>query len=209
MIFDPFCGCGTTIYATQEVGDRTWIGCDVAILAIKIIRESLAEKYRLAEGTDFNIDGIPSSVEAAELLFLKDAHQFQHWAVERVGGFPLKKRGADRGIDGRIYYESKPGLKGMVISVKGGKTGPTHVRDLIGVMESEPDTEMAGFICLQEPTKLMMAAANAAGTLTYNDVSYPKVQILSIRAILEDKREFVTPSKIGSRIATGQSALPL
>ncbi len=209
VILDPFCGCGTTIYAAQEVGQRIWIGCDVAILAVKIIREVLAEKYRLAEGTDFEVDGIPQSVDAATELFNRDAHQFQHWAVERVGGFPLKKRGADRGIDGRIYFESKQGLRAMVISVKGGNTGPTHVRDLVGVLQSEPDTDMAGFICLHEPTKAMHAAAAKAGTFTYSDVEYPRCQILSMKDILEDKREFRTPSKIGSRIATGQAALPM
>lgn len=207
VIFDPFCGCGTTIYATQELGHRTWIGCDVAILAIKIIRESLTEKYRLSEGTDYIVDGIPPSVEAAKELFETDAHQFQHWAVERAGGFPLKKRGADKGIDGRIYFESKPGLKSMVISVKGGNTGPAHVRELSGTVMAEADAELGGFICLHEPTKAMRAAAAEAGTYTYSDVEYPRVQVLSIREILEDKREFKTPTKIGSRIATGQKAL--
>lgn len=30
VVFDPFCGCGTTIYAAQEL-ERKWIGCDIAI----------------------------------------------------------------------------------------------------------------------------------------------------------------------------------
>jgi DNA modification methylase len=209
VIFDPFCGCGTTVYATQELGERTWIGCDVAILAIKIIRESLAEWYRLAENVDFTVDGVPPSVEAAQELFERDAHQFQHWAVERVGGFPLKKKGADRGIDGRIYFESTTALKCMVLSVKGGKTGPADVRDLAGVLNSEPDTELAGFICLHEPTKAMHAAAASAGMFTYQGVQYPCVQILSIREILEQKREFRSPSKVGSRISSGQVPLPI
>lgn len=207
VIFDPFCGCGTTIYATQELGHRTWVGCDVAILAIKLIRENLTEKYRLAEGTDYSVDGIPPSVEAARELFEKDAHQFQHWAVERVGGFPLKKRGADKGIDGRIYFESKPGLRSMVISVKGGHTGPAHVRELGHTVNVEPDADLGGFICLQEPTKAMRAAASDAGMFTYNGVDYPRLQVLCIREILEEKREFKTPTKIGSRISTGQKNL--
>ena len=200
MIFDPFCGCGTTIYATQEVGQRTWIGCDVAILAIKIIREILTERTVSSEGTDFNVDGIPPSVEAATELFNRDAHQFQHWAVERVGGFPMKKKGADRGIDGRIYFEAKQGLRCMVLSVKGGNTGPADVRDLAGVIGSEPDSELGGFICLHEPTKAMHAAAAKAGMFTYQDVEYPRVQILSISEILEGKREFVLRQRSISNI---------
>ena len=34
-------------------------------------------------------------------------------------------------------------------------------------------------------------------------------RVVSIRQILEEKREFRTPSKIGSRISTGQAALPI
>ena len=46
VVFDPFCGCGTTIYASHETG-RHWVGCDIAILAVKLVRDTLAEKYRL------------------------------------------------------------------------------------------------------------------------------------------------------------------
>jgi hypothetical protein len=208
VVFDPFCGCGTSVYAAQETG-RKWIGCDVAILAVKIIREILTERYRLSEGVDFVVDGIPPSVEAAQELFNRDKHQFQHWAVERVGGFPMRKKGADHGIDGRLYFEAGNGLKCMVLSVKGGNTGPADVRDLEGVLSHEPDTELAGFITLQEPTKAMHAAAAKAGTFTYQDVAYPRLQILSVREVLEDKKEFKSPSKIGSRISTGQTSLPL
>jgi len=209
-IFDPFCGCGTTIYAAQEIGDRIWVGCDIAILAIRIIRDTLkGNRYRLAEGSDFVVDGIPSSVEGAQELFKRDAHQFQHWAVERVGGFPLKKKGADHGIDGRIYFEAKPGLKCMIMSVKGGNTGPSDVRDLAGVVSGEPDSELGGFICLHEPTKAMQAAAAKAGTYTYQNVEYPRIQVLSVKEILEGKREFKTPSKLGAKVTTGQAALPI
>jgi DNA modification methylase len=35
VVFDPFCGCGTTVYSAEK-NDRKWIGCDVAILPIKL-----------------------------------------------------------------------------------------------------------------------------------------------------------------------------
>lgn len=209
VIFDPFCGCGTTIYAAQEVGGRNWAGCDVAILAVKLVREVLMERYRLAEGADFTVSGIPNSVEAAQDLFQRDPFQFQHWAVERVGGFPMQKKVADRGIDGRIYYESDKGLRSMVLSVKGGKTKPEHIRELVGTMESTPDADLAGFICLSEPSTQMKEAAAQAGKFLYRDVPYPRVQMLTIKQIVEQKQEFKSPTKLGSRIATGQAALPI
>ena len=111
IVFDPFCGCGTTIYSAVE-NERRWIGCDVAILSIKLIRETLTgNEYRLVEGHDFDVDGIPVSVEQAQELFKRDPFQFEHWIVERVGGFATKKTG-DRGIDGRMSFGDQRWPKG-------------------------------------------------------------------------------------------------
>jgi DNA modification methylase len=208
VVFDPFCGCGTTIYSAVK-NERKWIGCDIAILSVKLVREKLtSDEFRLVEGEHFDVDGIPVSVEQAEELFHRDPFQFEHWIVERIGGFPTKKTG-DRGIDGRMYFETQQGLKAMVLSVKGGKLKPTDVRDLVGVLSNESDTEMAGFLSLQEPTKGMIEAAAMAGQYEYNGVKYDRVQFLTARQILEEKREFHTPTKMGSRIATAQASLPL
>ncbi len=208
VIFDPFCGCGTTIYAAEKLG-RRWIGCDIAILSVKLIREILTgEKYRLVEGTHFDVDGIPVSVEQAEELFKRDPFQFEHWIVERIGGFPTKKTG-DKGIDGRMYFETERGLKAMVLSVKGGKLKPGDVRDLIGVMTNEPETEMAGFLSLQEPSKAMREAGALAGQYTYNGVKYDRVQFLTAKQILEEKREFHSPTKLRSRVSSAQASLAL
>jgi DNA modification methylase len=205
VVFDPFCGCGTTIYAAEK-SNRKWIGCDIAILSIKLIREVLAERYRLTEGVQFQVNGIPVSVEQAEELFKKDPFQFEHWMVERVGGFPTKKTG-DKGIDGRMYFETRGALKSMVLSVKGGKLRPTDVRDLRGVLADDQDAEMAGFLSLQEPSKAMREAAAMAGQYVYGGVKYDRIQFLTAAEILEGKRDFHTPTKMGSKISTGQASL--
>jgi DNA modification methylase len=208
VVFDPFCGCGTTIYAAVK-NERKWIGCDVAILSIKLIREILTgDNYRLVEGVHFDVDGIPVSVEQAQELFKRDPFQFEHWVVERVGGFPTKKTG-DKGIDGRMYFETKEGLKCMVLSVKGGKIRPTDLRDLRGVLEREPDVAMAGFLSLQTPSKAMREEAASAGQFEYGGVKYDRMQLLTVADILEGKRDFHTPTKMTSRISTAQTALPL
>ena len=208
-VFDPFCGCGTTVFAAQELG-RAWIGCDVAILAIKLIREILTgNRYRLSEGTQFTVDGIPASIEQADELFRHDPFQFQHWAVERAGGFPMQKKVADHGIDGRLYFETRSTLRSMVLSVKGGHLRPTDIRDLRGVLEREDGAELAGFISLREPSKAMWEEASQAGVYEYQGVPYRRIQLLTVREILEEKRQFETPTKIGARIASGQSTLPI
>lgn len=206
VVFDPFCGCGTTIYAAHETG-RQWIGCDIAILSVKLIREMLTEKYRLSEGSDFEVSGIPTSPAGAQELFNKDPSTFQSWFVERVGGFPMSVKSGDRGIDGRIYFETGDGLREMVIQVKGGKhPRPTDVRDLRGVLEREPTAEMAGFLSIAPPTKAMLREAAEAGTYTYQGVEYNRMQFLTTDDVLVDKREFHMPTRVNTKISTGQQS---
>jgi len=71
-----------------------------------------------------------------------------------------------------------------------------------------PDTEMAGFLSLQEPSKAMHEAGALAGQYEYGGTKYDRVQFLTLRDILEEKREFHTPTKIGSRISSQQHSLP-
>jgi DNA modification methylase len=209
VIFDPFCGCGTTIYAAQELG-RQWIGCDIAILSIRLVREILTEKYRLVEGHHYIVDGIPTSVEGAYELFNKDPSTFQNWFVERVGGFPMHRKSADRGIDGRIYFETRDGLREMMLQVKGGRhVRPTDVRDLRGVLAREDNAEMAGFLSLASPTKAMLTEAAEAGTYEYGGVQYPRIQFLTAQDVLVGKREFHMPTRINTKLTTGQQSLAL
>ena len=209
IIFDPFCGCGTTIYSAAK-NERRWIGCDIAILSIKLVREVLTEKYRLVEDHDYSVDGIPTSVDGAQELFNKDPSTFQKWFVERVGGFPLQRMSADRGIDGRIYFETRLDMREMVIQVKGGKTvRPTDVRDLRGVLEREANAEMAGFLSLVPPSKAMLSEAAEAGTFEYGGIHYPRMQFLTAEDVLVHKREFHMPTRINTKISTGQRSLAL
>jgi DNA modification methylase len=207
VVFDPFCGCGTTIYAADELG-RNWIGCDVAILAIRLIEHQLSERYALTEGVHYEIDGIPNSVESAKALWDHDKFQFEHWAVERVGGFPTKKTG-DEGIDGRVYFEVGRQLRVMVLSVKGGTIRPTDIRDLEGVLSTEIDVELAGFISIRAPSKAMKAAAAKAGIWEYKGERYERVQLLTIKDILEDGKWFQMPARVKAKGTTGQLNLPL
>jgi hypothetical protein len=209
VVFDPFCGCGTTIYSAVK-NDRKWIGCDIAILSIKLVKEILTEKYRQVEGKNFDVDGIPTSVEGAVELFSKDPSTFQNWFVERVGGFPMQKKSSDRGIDGRIYFETQAGLREMVIQVKGGRTiRPTDVRDLRGVLEREEGAELAGFLSMAPATKAMLSEAAEAGMYEYGGVSYPRIQFLTVEDVLVRKREFHMPTRVNTKISTGQQSFAL
>ena len=174
------------------------------------MREVLTEKYRLVEGSNFVVDGIPTSVEGAQELFNHDPSTFQNWFVERVGGFPMSRKSGDRGIDGRIYFETGDGLREMMIQVKGGKhVRPTDVRDLRGVLERESNAELAGFLSIAPPTKAMLSEAAEAGTFQYQGREYPRIQFLTTHDVLADKREFIMPTRVGTKISTGQQSLAL
>jgi site-specific DNA-methyltransferase (adenine-specific) len=208
IIFDPFCGCGTTIEAAIK-NNRQWIGCDIAIHSVKLIQETRISKYSLVEGVDYVIEGVPQSAEQAQYLFEQDAFQFQHWAVEKTGGFCSNKKTGDRGIDGKIYFEVDRKLCSMVLSVKGGNIKPADIRDLRGVLEREKDVEMAGFISLQKPTKAMMQEADEAGYYEYQGVKYPRIQLLTIQEIFDGKRWYCPSVVRAKRKDLGQTYLTI
>ena len=213
VVFDPFCGCGTTIYASQEL-KRNWIGCDIAMPAIKIIKNTLYNKYMMEENKHYNSTGIPVTVEQAEVLFRSSPISFQTWIIEAVRGVPSAAKSGDRGIDGKIwFYNETNELKNMVISVKGGETvTPSHIRDLRGVLERDEDTVMAGFLSLKEPTKGMIREAAEAGVYECNGESFPRIQLLTAKEIIEESKIFKTPKRIPlreSKLDIGQHLLGL
>ena len=194
IVFDPFCGCGTAIYAAH-LNNRHWIGCDIAILSIRLVRDVLEKRYSLKDGVDYQTDGVPLSVEGARELFHSDPHQFQNWAVELAGGFCTHQKSGDKGVDGRIHFEVGTEYRNMVLSVKGGKSiQPAHIRELRGVLERE-DSIMGGFICLSNPTRGMIAEATNAGQYEYEGRAYDRLQIRTIDQLLNGLG-FDTPTQV-------------
>ena len=202
VVLDPFCGCASTIEAAHKL-DRQWMGIDIAIHAIKrVARIRLEERLGLVEGSDFTIDGIPSTLEGAVDLWTKDKYHFQQWAVEQADGFVTTKRTADGGVDGRIYF-AVPGtkeLQSMTVEVKGGANVTIEsLRALKGVLDYDYAL-MAGLI-VREPLGAVKDRnfnrfMTDAGTIALWGNEYPKMQMLTIEELLEGKR-FATPTVVG------------
>ena len=76
----------------------------------------------------------------------------------------------------------------MIISVKGGATGPAHVRDLIGTVESQGGA-IGVLVTIGKPTKAMVDAAAEAGVFMpiAGDKSYPKIQLITAGDIVHGK----------------------
>ena len=202
VVFDPFCGCATTIEAASRL-DRKWLGIDITIHAIKrVVRARLQDRLHLVQDNDYVIDGLPQNWEGAHELWNQDPYQFQKWCVEQVEGFVNVKKTADDGIDGRIYFDM-PGedvLQCMALEVKGGgNLSITHVRSLNSVLQFE-NIQMAGLITLREPSKRQMKnfkqTMALAGDVEIGGKTYPKMQMLTVSEILEGAR-FNMPSPAG------------
>ncbi len=137
VVLDPFCGCGTAIHAAQKL-KREWIGIDITHLAISLIEKRLKDAF---SGIKYEIHGTPKDLDGARALADQDKYQFQWWAVSLVNAVPFagKKKGADSGIDGLIYFkpEGKTTEK-AIVSVKGGENiNVAMIRDLAHVVDRE------------------------------------------------------------------------
>jgi site-specific DNA-methyltransferase (adenine-specific) len=186
VVLDPFCGCGTTIDAAQKL-ERHWIGIDITHLAITLIRHRLHSRF----GNEAlpKVIGEPVDISGAAQLAKEDPYQFQWWALGCVGARPVEpKKGADRGIDGRIYFlDDKCGdSKQIILSVKSGKLQPAYLRDLLGVINRE-GAAIGVLLCMMDPTKEMRVEAASAGF--YNSIwgKHPRLQILTIADLLDGK----------------------
>nr|MBA2680551.1 site-specific DNA-methyltransferase [Ktedonobacteraceae bacterium] len=102
VVLDPFCGCGTTIAASQKL-NRQWIGIDITHIAISLIKTRLLDTYGQDIVKTYKVIGEPTTLPDAINLAADDKYQFQWWALGLVGARPMEqKNGADGGIDGRL-----------------------------------------------------------------------------------------------------------
>jgi DNA modification methylase len=194
VVLDPFCGCGTALVAAQKL-ERKWIGIDVTYLSIAVMRARLKDTFGLA---DVEVMGQPTEVEGARQMAQspEGRYQFQWWALGLIDAQPVggvEKKGADRGIDGRITFTGPDRkMQSVLVSVKSGHVNSAHVRDLKGTLEREK-AAMGIFITLEEPTREMRLEATTAGMYRVWERDYPKIQILSIRELLEEGRKPALP----------------
>ena len=186
-IFDPFCGCGTAIHAAQKLR-REWTGIDITHLAISLIEKRLKDAF---PGTQYEVHGTPKDLDGARDLAARDKYQFQWWAVSLVNAVPFagRKKGADSGIDGLIYFkpEGKTTEK-AIVSVKGGdNVNVAMVRDLAHVVDREK-ARIGVFVTLADATGPMRTEAVKAGFYETLYGKCPKIQILTIRELFEGKQ---------------------
>lgn len=200
VVLDPFCGCGTTVAAAEKLG-RRWIGIDITHLSIAL------QKYRLKQmfpDATFKVVGEPTSLSGAIKLAEEDRFQFQWWALSLIRARPYGgeigskkgKKGADKGIDGLITFidDNTGKVKRVIIQVKSGKVKSGDIRDLVGTLDRE-SAAIGIFLTLEQPSRDMVTEAAAAGIYHspgWNQ-NYPRVQILTVKGLLDGTMQLKMP----------------
>ena len=194
VILDPFCGCGTAVHAAQKL-KRKWIGIDITHLAVSLIEKRLRDAFPRAK---FDVHGTPKDIDGARDLARRDKYQFQWWACSLVNAQPHqgKKKGADGGIDGLIFFhDGGKDYKKIVVSVKGGDhVSVAMVRDLAHVVEREA-AQIGLFVTLHVPTKPMQIEAVKTGfyTSAITGKTFGKLQLLTVDGLLRGTERALFP----------------
>ena len=184
IVFDPFCGCGTTIEAAENL-QRYWIGIDICVNACKVIEERIKSSFR-DKWADVEFIGLPKTRDDAQELANMDKFRFERWAASLVDGLEANKRQTgDRGIDGRGRIPIRKGqFIDIVSQVKGGGTGPGDIQAFNGARQ-EANADLGVFTCFEDRVTQRMRDA-AVNTGRFLDT--PIIQIYTVEDYFENRR---------------------
>ena len=184
LVFDPFCGCGTTVHAAQTLG-RRWIGIDVCVNACKVIEQRLRSHFD-SIWDEIQFIGMPKTVEDAKTLASLDKFRFERWAASLVDGMEANSRQrGDKGIDGWGRFPIRKGqFVDLVSQVKGGSTGPSDIQAFNGARQ-QAKADLGIFTCFngRVTTGMRNAAASAGRFMTA-----PVLQIYTIEDYFDGRQ---------------------
>lgn len=197
LVLDPFCGCGTAIAVAQRL-NRSWIGIDITHLAVELIKRRLLDTLDIQANRDYKVIAEPTCLGGARQLAKEDPHQFEAWALGLVGARRPDSgaKGADKGIDGRLYFQEsgEKETRQIILSVKAGKPHIGHVREL-GFVVGREKAAIGVLLVMWKPTRTMREeAASADPYESAQGTQYPKIQILTVEELLAGKTINMPPA---------------
>jgi site-specific DNA-methyltransferase (adenine-specific) len=200
IVLDPFCGCATTLIATQKLNstelniNRTWIGIDITYLAVALLKYRLNQEF-LGIQHEYDIVGEPVSLLEAQKLAEQNKHQFAIWAIAKIGGKPNIRKSGDQGIDGYYDFIDNNIAKRGIIQVKGGHLTLSSIRDFCHTVKREK-ADIGIFLTLEEPSKQMLQEANGEGFYTDTFFNrYKKISIITIDDLLKNHYTIPPPKR--------------
>ena len=187
IVFDPFCGCGTTIDAAHGL-NRHWSGIDLTVLALEPMERRLQQRHGLQANWDYRIEGYPTTHQDAVLLAEQNSNDFANWAVTRLGLSPTPNSN-DGGFDGtgkmllwenRHVAQTEQQKLPVIAEVKSGRSlTPNQVRAFRTAMQDQA-AAIGIFITLHPVTRGMRTQAEAEGVFEHNSKRYPRLQFWQI-----------------------------
>ncbi len=191
LVLDPFCGCGTTLMAAEDL-NRHWIGIDLTYLAIGAVKQRIEEHFPQIRDT-VTIIGTPENEEQALRLARNHPHAFEEWCVTHVLKFKSNaKKVADGGIDGTFRFpvgrvKGRQAYGKAVAQVKGGNYTLSQIRDFRTAMQNV-EADLGVFVVTSPPTRGMQTEAAKSGTYRHPflDMEIPTVQIYQIQEYFID-----------------------
>jgi len=200
-VLDAYCGCGTTVAVAHRL-KRKWIGIDITYQSISLIIKRLEDTFGKKISDSIILDGIPKDMDSARALATKKddrlRKEFEKWAVLTYSDNRAvinEKKGADKGLDGIAYFlSSQTETEKVVFQVKSGKNKRSDIATFITDTNSEK-AQIGVFLTLEEPTKPMREEAMAAGCYEHKLMgrSYNRIQIVTIREMIEEKKRLDMP----------------
>ena len=191
-VLDPFCGCGTSIHAAEEL-KRHWIGIDISAFSAELVRNRIVLAKLKVKATDIAMLGVSVTLTDARRLAKENRFEFEKWACGHVGAEGMfhepGTKGPDRGVDGVLKFVplrwgQQPKPEYAIIQVKSGKVTPDSVRALQATVENFEAT--AGVIvCFKsqeqtvENNRIKKQFKDATGS------SYPYIQGLFVEDMLK------------------------
>jgi site-specific DNA-methyltransferase (adenine-specific) len=192
VVLDGFCGCGTTIDAAERL-NRKWIGIDISIYAVYLIKKRLENSYKakfINTLSKYDVRGIPTDTNSAIKLWEQNPFAFQDWWVMEFEAFSptYGTKGADKGVDGLAMYNvGKNKTVKAAFQVKGGKVQSKDIDALLGAMEKHK-CELGIFLSIKSLTKPMLETITKAGNINIENKKYPKLQYMTIDDFFFNKK---------------------
>lgn len=207
VILDAFCGCGTTISASEGL-KRKWIGIDISPVAISLIKRRLSQEYGNLV-SKYEVRGVPADICSAVNLWKENPNAFQDWWLTELEVFSTTygSKGPDKGIDGiGLYSVGKTGGEPIKVAfqVKGGKVQSKDVDALFGILPKHKCS--AGvLLSIHEPSKPMMETVAGSGFIKAGLFTFPKLQILTLKDFCSNKKPVLPDENITFRASAKKS----
>ena len=195
LVLDPFCGCGTTVHAAEEL-KRRWIGIDISRFSAGLVHDRIRNNFKEVV-RDIEIIGNPRNIQEARKLAKENPFEFEKWVCGEIGAHGMYhrpgKRGADGGVDGVIQFVLFKGLDSKeikktyaIVQVKSGQVKPNDVRALATTVK-EKNATAGVFVCFE---KYMKTVNNnkAVGFFQDSFGKYPMIQGFSIEQLLNNEK---------------------